>query len=42
MKEGTIFESSHIIRTTRFAMECPQLQQDYLEVWRGLKKNFEG
>ncbi len=41
--EGTMafmFESRYIIRPTRFAMECPQLQRDYGDVWQGLKKNF--
>ena len=43
--EGTMafmFESRYIIRPTRFAMECPQLQKTYFEVWEGLKKNFPG
>jgi len=35
-----MFESRYIIRPTEFAMECPQLQEDYFEVWKGLKKNF--
>jgi homogentisate 1,2-dioxygenase len=42
--EGTMafmFESRYIIRPTRYAMECPQLQKDYGDVWQGLKKNFE-
>jgi len=41
--EGTMafmFESRYIIRPTRFALECPQLQQDYGDVWQGLRKNF--
>jgi homogentisate 1,2-dioxygenase len=41
--EGTMafmFESRYIIRPTKFAMECPQLQQDYGNVWQGLRKNF--
>lgn len=37
-----MFESRYIIRPTRFAMECPQLQMDYADVWQGLKKNFQG
>lgn len=36
-----MFESRYIIRPTRFAMECPQLQKDYGDVWQGLKKNFK-
>jgi homogentisate 1,2-dioxygenase len=42
--EGTMafmFESRYIIRPTRFAMECPQLQKTYFEVWEGLRKNFQ-
>ncbi len=35
-----MFESRYIIRPTRFAMECPELQPDYYAVWQGLKKNF--
>ncbi len=35
-----MFESRYIIRPTRFAMECPQLQDNYHEVWHELKKNF--
>jgi homogentisate 1,2-dioxygenase len=41
--EGTMafmFESRYIIRPTRFAMECSQLQNEYFEVWQRLKKNF--
>ena len=43
--EGTMafmFESRYIIRPTKFAMECPQLQGNYHEVWKGLGKNFKG
>ncbi|MGD9630156.1 MAG: homogentisate 1,2-dioxygenase [Pyrinomonadaceae bacterium] len=35
-----MFESRYIIRPTRFAMECAQLQHNYNDVWQGLKKNF--
>ena len=35
-----MFESRHIIRPTRFAMETSQLQHEYFEVWQKLKKNF--
>lgn len=41
--EGTMafmFESRYIIRPTRFAMECPQLQRNYTDVWQDLRKNF--
>lgn len=36
-----MFESRYIIRPTRFAMECQQLQKDYHEVWRGITKRFK-
>lgn len=36
-----MFESRYILRPTRFAMECPQLQQEYFKVWQKLKKNFQ-
>lgn len=36
-----MFESRYIIRPTRFAMECPQLQKDYHEVWLGITKRFK-
>lgn len=35
-----MFESRYIIRPTKFAMECSQLQHHYSDVWQGLKKNF--
>ena len=41
--EGTMafmFESRYIIRPTKFAMECSELQNDYFEVWQRLKKQF--
>jgi len=43
--EGTLafmFESRYIIRPTKFAMECPQLQRNYTDVWQALRKNFRG
>lgn len=36
-----MFESRYIIRPTRFAMDCAELQHEYSEVWQGLKKNFK-
>jgi homogentisate 1,2-dioxygenase len=41
--EGTLafmFESRHLIRPTRFAMEGGLLQSDYQECWQGLRKHF--
>jgi homogentisate 1,2-dioxygenase len=43
--EGTLafmFESRHVFRPTRFAMECPQLQKNYDTAWAGFKKHFNG
>jgi homogentisate 1,2-dioxygenase len=36
-----MFETRHIIRPTRFALESPLLQRDYWRCWQGLRKNFE-
>src|SRR5689334_21859566 len=35
-----MFESRHLIRPTRFALETPALQSDYWRFWNGLKKHF--
>jgi len=37
-----MFESRWVLRPTRQALEAEQLQADYQECWRGLKKNFDG
>lgn len=36
-----MFESRYIIRPTKFAMDCAQLQHEYSEVWQGFTKNFK-
>ena len=36
-----MFETRHIIRPTRFALETPALQRDYWKCWHGLKKHFK-
>jgi homogentisate 1,2-dioxygenase len=36
-----MFESRYVIRPTRFALEAPELQQDYQDCWQGLKKHFD-
>jgi homogentisate 1,2-dioxygenase len=36
-----MFETRHIIRPTRFALESPALQRDYWKCWHGLKKHFK-
>ncbi len=43
--DGTMafmLESRYIIRPTKFAMECAQLQDNYSDVWQGLEKKFRG
>ena len=37
-----MFETRFVCRPTRFAIETPQLQQDYLRVLVGLGKQFKG
>jgi homogentisate 1,2-dioxygenase len=36
-----MFETRTVIRPTRFAMESPQLQRDYSQVWQGLRSHFD-
>jgi homogentisate 1,2-dioxygenase len=36
-----MFETRTIIRPTRHALESPQLQRDYADCWRGLRRNFD-
>lgn len=35
-----MFESRYLIRPTRYALECPQMQKNYIECWQGLKHHF--
>ena len=35
-----MFETRHIIRPTRHALESPTLQRDYQQCWAGIQKNF--
>ncbi len=35
-----MFESGQVLRPTRFALECPQLQREYDACWAGLTKTF--
>lgn len=35
-----MFESRYLIQPTRYALESPQLQQDYTDCWAALRKNF--
>jgi homogentisate 1,2-dioxygenase len=36
-----MFETRAVIKTTRFALECPQRQKDYIDCWQGLPKHFD-
>ncbi len=35
-----MFESRYVIQPTRFALETPALQADYVDCWEGLTKHF--
>jgi homogentisate 1,2-dioxygenase len=37
-----MFESRYVIQPTQFALEAPQLQKDYADCWKGLRKQFTG
>lgn len=37
-----MLESRYVIQPTRYALECPERQNDYLNCWAGLKKQFTG
>ena len=37
-----MFETRFILRPTKLALECAQLQRDYWKCWQGLSKNFSG
>ncbi len=36
-----MFETRTVIRPTRQALQSPELQQNYFECWRGIKKHFD-
>lgn len=36
-----MFESRAVIRPSRHALECQELQRDYSNCWAGIKKNFK-
>ncbi|HUJ73945.1 MAG TPA: homogentisate 1,2-dioxygenase domain-containing protein, partial [bacterium] len=36
-----MFESRMVLRPTRLALEGPQLQRNYFEIWQGLQKRFD-
>ncbi|HEX8596192.1 MAG TPA: homogentisate 1,2-dioxygenase [Pseudomonas sp.] len=35
-----MFETGKVLRPSRFALECPQLQPDYDACWTGMARNF--
>ncbi|NJM53135.1 MAG: homogentisate 1,2-dioxygenase, partial [Blastocatellia bacterium] len=37
-----MFETRHLLRPTKFALETEALQKNYFECWQGLRKNFSG
>ncbi|MDU9412176.1 homogentisate 1,2-dioxygenase [Pseudomonas sp. zfem005] len=37
-----MFETGRVLRPTRYALECPQLQNDYDACWNGMAKTFNG
>ena len=37
---AVMFETRHVIRPTRFALEASELQAEYYQCWQGLKKHF--
>lgn len=37
-----MFETRFVLRPTKFATECPQLQRDYQSCWQGLRREFRG
>lgn len=36
-----MFETRHVIRPTRYALDSPQLQHDYYQCWQNLPKAFD-
>ncbi|WP_017938762.1 homogentisate 1,2-dioxygenase [Zestomonas thermotolerans] len=36
-----MFETGAVLRPTRYALDCPQLQSDYDACWAGLRKTFD-
>jgi homogentisate 1,2-dioxygenase len=42
--EGTLafmFETRFVVKPTKFAMDCAELQSDYWECWQGLEPEFK-
>jgi len=36
-----MFESRYVIAPTRYALETPALQADYIDCWRGIDSHFQ-
>jgi homogentisate 1,2-dioxygenase len=36
-----MFEARRVLRPTRYALECRELQRDYDACWAGLPKRFK-
>jgi homogentisate 1,2-dioxygenase len=36
-----MFETGRVLRPSRYALECPQLQRDYDACWSGMAKTFQ-
>ncbi|MBB4864783.1 homogentisate 1,2-dioxygenase [Pseudomonas nitritireducens] len=36
-----MFETGRVLRPSRFALDCPQLQRDYDSCWNGMQKTFD-
>ncbi|MHB9796258.1 homogentisate 1,2-dioxygenase [Pseudomonas sp. MT3] len=36
-----MFETCRVLRPSRFALDCPQLQRDYDACWSGMQKTFD-
>jgi homogentisate 1,2-dioxygenase len=36
-----MFETSKVLRPSRYALECPQLQTDYDVCWSGMATTFD-
>jgi homogentisate 1,2-dioxygenase len=37
-----MFETRYVVRPTRFALDCAELQPDYDACWQGFRKSFKG
>lgn len=37
-----MFESSYLFKVSKRAVDAPTNQPDYMDCWKGIKKNFDG